>query len=181
MKYQKLYQAISSTIQARDNCIKTKNKEWEDKHNAELRIMEKYLPSGSGVDSDTRIDSNSKPNKLILTFSFHHMDENGMYSRWTDHTAVVTPSLANDIDIRITGPDYNQIKDYLHTEFDYHLNEIHYDVDRRYDFLMEKRNDTKYAVSLESRTNGNMYWKCSDKEFNSWIEAKKWAIEEMEK
>jgi hypothetical protein len=45
------------------------------------------------------------------------MTEGGMYDGWTEHTVVVTPSLAFGINIRITGRNRNDIKDYLHDVF----------------------------------------------------------------
>lgn len=72
-------------------------------------------PSGSGIDRGTgiRIES-SGPNKLVLTCSFHHMDEHGYYDGWTEHKIVVTPTMiCGPLDVKVTGKDRNQIKDHL--------------------------------------------------------------------
>jgi hypothetical protein len=72
------------------------------------------LPSGSGIDCGTELDRAAcKPGKLVFTFSYHHMNEAGMYDGWTEHTLIVTPSF-DGIDLRITGRDRNQVKEYLY-------------------------------------------------------------------
>jgi hypothetical protein len=115
----KVYQIIASSLQAYNNCIENKNTEWLDRHRETIkRIVENYLPSGSGFDSGTRFDiDESEPNKLIFYTSYHHMNSSGCYDGWSDHTITVTPSLSNGFDLHIT-PD----KDY----FD--LKEIEYQV-----------------------------------------------------
>ena len=69
---------------------------------------------GAATDSGTTIDlESSSPDRIVLRTSFHHMDENGYYDGWSNHTIIVTPSLAFGFNLRITGRDRNQIKDYL--------------------------------------------------------------------
>lgn len=79
----------------------------------------KNLPSGSGIDAGTKISmQESKPNKIVFAFSFHHMDEKGSYDGWTDHKAIFTPSFDfGGYKLRITGKDRNQIKNYLYELF----------------------------------------------------------------
>jgi hypothetical protein len=73
-----------------------------------------HLPSGSGVDRGCKIDlDDSGPEKIVITFGFHHMDEHGSYDGWTDHKAIITPSLHFGFNLRITGKDRNGIKEYL--------------------------------------------------------------------
>jgi hypothetical protein len=79
------------------------------------------MPSGSGIDCGTKFDWGSKPNKLVFTFSYHHMDEAGLYSGWMEHTLIVKPSLQSGFDMRITGPNRNQIKEYLFDIYEYAL------------------------------------------------------------
>lgn len=106
---------IASRITAIHNCQKSGNAEWENKHKAFLRYIEKsLLPSGSGIDCGTKIDiERSQPNRIMLHASFHHMNESGMYDGWTEHDIVVTASLAFGFDVTIRGRDRNGIKDYL--------------------------------------------------------------------
>lgn len=118
----KLYQRIARTLQAIENCRQSGNSVWLDKHCDTLDQLEAMLPSGSGIDNGTHLDRDrSTPNKIVLTFGFHHMDENGYYDGWTDHTLTVRPSLAFGIDLKITGPNRNEIKDYLHETYHHAL------------------------------------------------------------
>jgi hypothetical protein len=114
-------QQLSSTIEAYHNCIKSGNAEWADNHHETIRNIEKNLPSGSGIDCGTKIDlDNSTSDKIILLVSFHHMDDNGYYDGWSEHEIIVTPAFYG-IDIRITGKNRNDIKEYLTELYDYEL------------------------------------------------------------
>lgn len=104
---------IASAIQARDNCAKSDRVEWQARHESLLDyIARNVLPRGSGIDSGTTIDDASTVTRLILRTSFRHTDENGVYDGWTEHLVIVTPRFAG-IDIRITGPNRNGVKEYL--------------------------------------------------------------------
>lgn len=111
----KLYQHLASRVQAIETCAKTGNSEWSRKHHKALKwLARNYLPSGSGIDSGTAIDIEAcKPERLVLLTSFHHMNEHGSYDGWSGHKVIVKPSLAFELDIRITGRNRNDIKDYL--------------------------------------------------------------------
>lgn len=86
--------------------------------------IQNALPSGSGFDDKIRVDyEKSKPDKIVLNANFHHMDDNGYYCGWSYHTIVITPSLEFGFNLKITGQDKRQIKDYI-SEFTYNfLNE----------------------------------------------------------
>ena len=114
-----LYRELASLVQARLNCIDSGNPDWHSKHEHAIRtLVADHLPTGSGIDSGTTIDlDTSTGEKLVFDFSYHHMHDSGMYDGWTEHRAIVTPSLLSGFDIRITGRDRNQIKDYLHDVF----------------------------------------------------------------
>ena len=45
------------------------------------------------------------------------MDEHGSYDEWTDHTVIVTASLIHGLNIKITGRNRNDIKEYLRDVF----------------------------------------------------------------
>ena len=57
--------------------------------------------------------SKSTPNKIVIQCDFHHMNENGYYDGWSYHTVIITPCLGYDYDIKVTGRDKGEIKDYL--------------------------------------------------------------------
>ena len=118
----KLYKHFSGTLQAYQNCIKTGNEIWEKKHLEKLNAMIDELPHGSCIDSDVELNlEKSNPNKLVFNFSFHFMDENGMYDGWIDYKLTVIPDLYNDFYLNITGRNKQEIKDYLYEIFDYAL------------------------------------------------------------
>lgn len=109
---------IASQVEARWNCSNGKNPVWFETHSDRLEYIAKnLLPSGSGIDNGTKIDlSTSSPKKLVLDAGFHHMNDGGFYDGWTEHTLIITPTFGG-VEIRITGRDRNDIKDYLHEVF----------------------------------------------------------------
>lgn len=117
MKTKSVLNAIASALVARNNCIVSSNGEWQSKHEDTLSHIEsRFLPSGSGIDCGTKIDLDRSNGHgwIVLTFSYHHMNENGMYDGWTKHEAKITPDLLFGYKIKISGRDRNQIKEYLH-------------------------------------------------------------------
>ena len=113
-----LIQSISMKLGAIANCKASNNQEWLDKHSESLdEICKKQLPKGSGLDCGVDLlieESNEK--KIVFSFDFHHLNEDGFYDGWTSHKLIVTPSF-NGFDMRITGKDKNQLKDYLYDLF----------------------------------------------------------------
>lgn len=119
----KLYRHLAGKVQAMATCRKTDNAEWFERHSdAAEKLCKDHMPSGSGVDCGTTIDlDRSKPQRLVFHTSFHHMDESGGYDGWTEHDVIVTPCLYSGFDLRITGRDRDDIKDYLGELFSYAL------------------------------------------------------------
>jgi len=121
---EKVYARLARLFDAYQRNIETGNLEWRDKHQEEIdSICENHLPSGSGFDSGTTFDyDRSRPNRLVLNTSYHHMDD-GYYAGWTDHTVTVKASLASGFDLVIGGRDRNEIKDYIAETFQHFLSE----------------------------------------------------------
>ena len=121
----KIYQSIARKIQSIANCEKSGNTVWEKNHIISvIDLMRKTSPSGSGIDSGTQIElTECTENKLVFLCQYHHMNENGFYDGWTTHKIIVTPDLASGFNIRITGRDRNQIKEYLYEVYSNWLNE----------------------------------------------------------
>ena len=112
------YQLMSSTLSAYLNCVESGNEEWEVRHRERLEDFEHHLPSGSGFDSGSRLDiERSRPDRLVITTSFHHMNDSGMYDGWSEHDVIVTPSLSYGFDVRVTGRNRNDIKEYIADAF----------------------------------------------------------------
>ena len=119
---QHLYHVLAQAIEARLNCksgdANESQKEWFVTWSDRINELVDMLPSGSGWDCGTKIDlDKSHATKIVLYGSYHHMHESGMYDGWTDHTITVTPSFSG-INIRISGRNRNDIKDYLAETFD---------------------------------------------------------------
>jgi len=111
------------------------------------RLVEDHMPSGSGIDSGTKLDmARSHADKLVFTFGYHHMDDNGYYCGWTEHTCIVTPSLRDDYNMRITGRDRNSIKEYLADTFSHALQtDVEWDIIREYPRVKEMGLNIKYV------------------------------------
>jgi hypothetical protein len=114
-----LYKRLASAIQARKNCEQAGHAEWFAKHSETIeQLVRDFMPSGSGWDRGTKIDLDaSHADKLVLYGEFHHMNDGGFYDGWTEHTITVTPSLLHDFNVRISGRNRNDIKEYLHEMF----------------------------------------------------------------
>jgi hypothetical protein len=124
-----LYQEIASAVQARLGCLSEHANEsqkeyapvWTERIN---RMVQEFMPSGNGWDCGTKIDlSESHAEKLVFFGSYHHMNDGGFYDGWTEHTIVVTPSF-NGLNIRVSGRNRNDIKDYLWETFECALTQL---------------------------------------------------------
>jgi len=101
---------------------KTVNEMYMDTCNEDIEEMQNVLPSGSGFDSGCKIDvEKSGESKVIINFSYHHMNNNGYYDGWTEHELLITPKF-NGWDLRISGTNKNQVKDYFYDTFNTILN-----------------------------------------------------------
>jgi hypothetical protein len=118
-----LYKELASAIDARKRCKETGNAEWFERHSETIeQLVADFLPSGSGWDCGTKIDLEASHADFIELFGeFHHMNDGGMYDGWTAHSIIVTPSLLNGFNLRISGRNRNEIKDDLHEMFDVRL------------------------------------------------------------
>lgn len=119
----KVYEKLASLVDARSRCLDTGNAVWSRKHEDRIiEIVRAHMASGSGFDSGTTLDlDKSTGEKLVFCTAFHHMNDVGMYCRWTEHTVVVKPSLQHSVDVKVTGRDYNDIKDYIGECFQHSL------------------------------------------------------------
>lgn len=171
-----LISEIAARCEQRHNCIMAGNKEWQEKSEAILKNLAEYLPHGSGFDSGTKIDMDgSGADKVILETSFHHMDENGMYSGWTEHVVTVRGSLAHGFSLKIGGRDRNDIKDYIAQCLNDCLESDLWFVDREFTKLCEAR--PEFALSSTWDKDGcRQTWHCKGQAFETWESAKRWAI-----
>ena len=85
--------------------------------------VSQYLPSGSGFNGGSRLDTDKTTHeKLVFATSFQHMNDHGYYTRWTEHTVTVTPSFFG-LNIKVSGRNHRDIKEYVAECFEHVLNE----------------------------------------------------------
>lgn len=112
----KVYEALAQAVKGMND------ERWADIMEEKIDAIMKGAPSGSGIDSGTRIISEKcSREKLVFSADYHHMTEYGYYDGWTSHQIVVTHDLTG-LNIRITGKNRNDIKDYLHNVYYHWLN-----------------------------------------------------------
>ena len=108
---------IHNTLEARRNCLKHENHEWVSRHEETLSGYNSELPSGSGFDLGCAIDIDRSTSKAIyINTSYHHMNQDGFYTCWTDHVIKVVPEFSG-FDFKISGPNRNSIKEYIEDVF----------------------------------------------------------------
>lgn len=120
------YSEMASLILSRRNCLADSAKaDWAERHTQTLlTLVENVMPRGSGFDNGTTLDmERSTSERLVFNTAFHHMDEQGGYDGWTEHTVTVTPSLIGGINLRVSGRNRNDIKDYIFECFESALKE----------------------------------------------------------
>lgn len=177
-----LYSELASLVQARRNSADN-NREWFEKHTDMIEsLVKQHLPSGSGFDSGTTLDLDaSHADKLVFHTSFHHMNGNGFYDGWTEHTVTVTPSLAHRYNLRISGRNRSDIKELISQDFYYAL-----DIDVTYDLYKDHFPELQIRSAWENEdgtpSQCYMAWYVGDKRFwNRFTEAREYAGQEMYK
>lgn len=115
-----LYRHIANAVVAMRNCRASDNMDWFARWHERLKNIERNsLPSGSGLDNGTKIDlAESGSERIVLVTSFHHMNDHGFYTKWTEHKIIVKPCLLSGFTIRVTGRDHRDVKNYLAELFD---------------------------------------------------------------
>lgn len=118
----KVYQELASLVVARNNCIAEGNTNGKRNHSARITdIIDNYFPSSGGIAKGVAIDlDKSNGSKLVFTFSYHHMNDAGSYDGWTEYVLTITATF-HGINLSISGPDRNNIKEYLYAMFGYRL------------------------------------------------------------
>ena len=112
----KLYEAI-----AQNSRLLTID-HFADSANERLSRIVALLPSGSGFDAGTKLES-ADDSRIVFSTSFHHMDENGFYDGWTEHKVTARASLTGGLRIHVSGRNRNNIKDYIADVFHVMLSE----------------------------------------------------------
>jgi hypothetical protein len=97
-----LIEAIAQAATAWENCLLSGNTEWLDRWYCRLEYLEKFLPSGAGIDNGSSIDvGGCEREKVVIVSCYHVMNGSGFYEGWLDFTVVVTPSFMGQIDVKV--------------------------------------------------------------------------------
>lgn len=112
---------IAELNQQIKNCKDSKNLLWQEKAEEELEYIMKRAPSGSGFDNGTKLER-AEAGVLVFRVGFHHMDGNGYYDGWTEHSVWARPTFTG-LSINITGRNKNGIKDHIAETFYFWLNQ----------------------------------------------------------
>ena len=116
----KVYKALAQLVAARQNCIERGNDECREKHEARIERIINEFPHGAGIDGETAIYYHrSRKDRVVIRSSFHCLNDNGLYTHWIDFQLIITPSLANDFDLRVLGifGERQDLREYLRQLF----------------------------------------------------------------
>jgi hypothetical protein len=115
--------ALATKLQARATCEKVNNAEWFAKHTQEIERIMREAPSGSGIDKGIHlVVGRSSEKQLVFSFSYHHMNDGGMYTDWTEYIAFVRPAFGG-LNVAVRGENRLGLTDHLHEIFSYWLQE----------------------------------------------------------
>lgn len=103
----KLYQKIARVASQKNAILK-----WQ-----EFDKLQKLLPIGNGIEAKSVILLKSTEKRIVIDTAYWHPNVSYETSRWTDHQIVITPSFEGEINIRVTGKNLNNIKEYLNEVF----------------------------------------------------------------
>lgn len=103
-----LYQAIATALQSYLHCASDaanpSQQAWESRwHDALDSYAREYLPNGSGFDVVPVILSDTYSGRLVISGSFHRMDECGGYCGWRDFVVTVRPDLSHGFTLKVSG------------------------------------------------------------------------------
>jgi len=105
----KLYQKIARVLSQKDIILQGE----------QLTLLQELLPNGNGMrrQINCMILLESTKKRIVIGTAYWHPNDNYETSRWTEHKVVITPSFEGEINIRITGKNENNVKDYLYDIF----------------------------------------------------------------
>ena len=115
----KFYQAIvqnSTLIEKSSSGAASIYSHLHDAANERQKRILDLLPSGSGFDCGTTLES-ANDNKIVFKTQFHHMTDAGYYNGWTYHKVTINPSLMHGFLITCSGINKNGIKEYIYDVF----------------------------------------------------------------
>lgn len=99
----KLYQKIAKVLSQKNTPLKEK----------ELALLVELLPIGNAIETECDLLLNSTKKRIVIFTAYWHP----IMKEWINHQVIITPSFEGEIDIRVTGKNVNNIKQYLHDVF----------------------------------------------------------------
>jgi hypothetical protein len=129
----KVYQALARTFAAWEHCQnhESSNRFATQHEQTIIGLIRETSPSGSGIDSGVSFDfDESKNDRLVIRFDYHHMNGDGFYCGWTNQTLTIKPSLQSGFELCCTingkpddeGYSEDSALDYFYAIFDEWLN-----------------------------------------------------------
>ncbi len=126
-KKQPIYQAIAGRLSQIKNCKKSGNLEWEQKADEALRELIGFFRIGSGFDVDATLERDKcNRTKIVITGSYHTMNEAGYYDGWVRFQVTATGDLVFGVDVKIKNLDKSTKRQYR-DHFDY-IVEVYHDI-----------------------------------------------------
>lgn len=72
------------------------------------------MPHGSGFDAGCSIEAEQTfDDVVVISGSYHHMNEDGFYTHWSHFNAVVKPSFSCGMSIEVSGGGDEDHRDYV--------------------------------------------------------------------
>lgn len=105
-----LLQQLVTTQTALDNCRRSGNLEWLERHKEKQTELCAHLPSGSGIDGGTTLLSLTE-SSATLSCDYHHMDPDGFYTHWSSYTITVEATFTG-LNVQVVG-EGEDIREYL--------------------------------------------------------------------
>lgn len=111
MYKQPLFRLIAQQVgYYHDSKVSAHRSEDQHKHEYALESLMRHMPSGSGIDSGTKLLlEDSSKDKLVFRVDYHHMDQNGFYCGWSSRLITITPSLISDYNMEFSEEDYSGV------------------------------------------------------------------------
>ena len=116
---QPLYAVIAAKVSAIESCMKNNNVQHKTQHENDINaLVKEYMPSGGGFNYPVDVVwEDTKSERLVFETKFDHMNEYGFYVGTTPHKITVTPSLAFDVNIKVSGQNQKGAKEQITDAF----------------------------------------------------------------
>ncbi|MFY7937382.1 MAG: hypothetical protein ACOVOQ_08395 [Flavobacterium sp.] len=113
----KLYKEIARVLGQKNKSLNVIEKE--------LTLFKEVLPirlnpvikDGNRIEAGCVISLKSTKKRIVIDTLYWHTNDSDETSRCTAHQVVITPSFEDEINIRITGKNEDNVKEYLHNIF----------------------------------------------------------------